>query len=105
MNDVFHLLIELRSSNVVAESLWWSSAIAVLLAVVFVGICIVMAIYALINGETETPRMLPQLDGTASFFQLFTAVPVIVTAFTFHFNGKNLSPKIIVFSFSTYYVS
>ncbi|XP_019158252.1 PREDICTED: putative sodium-coupled neutral amino acid transporter 7 [Ipomoea nil] len=68
------------------ESLWWSSAIAVLLAVVFVGICIAMAIYALINGETETPRMLPELDGSASFFQLFTAVPVIVTAFTFHFN-------------------
>nr|GMD59131.1 probable sodium-coupled neutral amino acid transporter 6 [Ipomoea batatas] len=68
------------------ESLWWSSAIAVLLAVVFVGICIGMAIYALVKGETQTPRMLPELDGSASFIQLFTAVPVIVSAFTFHFN-------------------
>ncbi|CAH9101552.1 unnamed protein product [Cuscuta epithymum] len=68
------------------ESLWWSSALAVLLSVVFVGICIVMAIYALFCGHTETPRLLPQLDSSASFFNLFTAVPVIVTAFTFHFN-------------------
>ncbi|CAH9113098.1 unnamed protein product [Cuscuta europaea] len=68
------------------ESLWWSSALAVLLAAVFVGICVVMAIYALFCGQTETPRLLPQLDSSASFFNLFTAVPVIVTAFTFHFN-------------------
>ncbi|CAH9126394.1 unnamed protein product [Cuscuta epithymum] len=68
------------------ESLWWSSALAVLLAAVFVGICVVMAIYALFCGQTETPRLLPQLDSSASFFNLFTAIPVIVTAFTFHFN-------------------
>ncbi|XP_038711285.1 amino acid transporter AVT6C-like [Tripterygium wilfordii] len=68
------------------ESLRFSSAISVLLAVVFVGICSVMAISALFEGKTKTPRLLPQLNGSASFFDLFTAVPVIVTAFTFHFN-------------------
>ncbi|KAF5736523.1 putative sodium-coupled neutral amino acid transporter 7 [Tripterygium wilfordii] len=68
------------------ESLRFSSAISVFLAVVFVGICSVMAISALFEGETKTPRLLPQLNGSASFFDLFTAVPVIVTAFTFHFN-------------------
>ncbi|XP_057800939.1 amino acid transporter AVT6C [Salvia miltiorrhiza] len=68
------------------ESLWLSSAISVLLAVVFVGICTAMAVAALIQGETKTPKFLPDLDGGASFFNLFTAVPVIVTAFTFHFN-------------------
>ncbi|KAA8534005.1 hypothetical protein F0562_031522 [Nyssa sinensis] len=72
------------------ESLRFSSAVSVLLAVVFVGICSVMAISALLKGETKRPRMLPQLDNEASFFNLFTAVPVIVTAFTFHFNGKNI---------------
>ncbi|KAK0591742.1 hypothetical protein LWI29_007253 [Acer saccharum] len=68
------------------ESLRYSSAVAVLLALVFVGICSVMAISALLNGKTKTPKLLPELDNHISFFDLFTAVPVIVTAFTFHFN-------------------
>ncbi|XP_073296901.1 amino acid transporter AVT6C-like [Primulina huaijiensis] len=68
------------------ESLWLSSAVSVFLAVLFVGICSAMAISAIIRGEIKSPRILPQLDNGASFFNLFTAVPVIVTAFTFHFN-------------------
>lgn len=71
------------------ESLKFSSAISVLLAVVFVGISSTMAIFALVEGKAKSPRLLPQLDNQVSFFDLFTAVPVIVTAFTFHFNGKN----------------
>ncbi|KAH9767349.1 Amino acid transporter AVT6C [Citrus sinensis] len=62
------------------------SAISVLLAVIFVAICSVMAIYAVWEGKSKTPKLLPQLDNHVSFFDLFTAVPVIVTAFTFHFN-------------------
>ncbi|KAG5558084.1 hypothetical protein RHGRI_008105 [Rhododendron griersonianum] len=68
------------------ESLRFSSAVSVLLAVVFVGICFAMAISALLEGKTRRPRLVPQLDNGASFFNLFTAIPVIVTAFTFHFN-------------------
>uniref|UniRef100_A0A803NRW0 Amino acid transporter transmembrane domain-containing protein n=2 Tax=Cannabis sativa TaxID=3483 RepID=A0A803NRW0_CANSA len=68
------------------ESLKFSSFISVLLAVIFVGICSVMAIIALVQGKTKNPRLVPQLDEQTSFFDLFTAVPVIVTAFTFHFN-------------------
>ncbi|KAL8552279.1 hypothetical protein ACS0TY_001102 [Phlomoides rotata] len=68
------------------ESLWVSSAVSVVLAIVFVGICSAMAIAALIQGETKSPRLLPDLEGGASFFNLFTAIPVVVTAFTFHFN-------------------
>ncbi|KAK8302398.1 hypothetical protein V6Z12_D04G084400 [Gossypium hirsutum] len=68
------------------DALRFSSALAVFLAVLFVSISSVMAIHALIEGKTETPRLLPYLDSNASFFDLFTAVPVIVTAFTFHFN-------------------
>ncbi|KAI7985870.1 Amino acid transporter AVT6C [Camellia lanceoleosa] len=68
------------------ESLRFSSAVSVLLAVVFVGICSVMAICALLEGKAKSPRLMPQLDDQASFFNLFTAVPVIVTDFTFHFN-------------------
>ncbi|KAI4306915.1 hypothetical protein L6164_030155 [Bauhinia variegata] len=68
------------------ESLKFSSAISTLLAVAFVGICSGLAITAIAQGKTHTPRLLPQLDHRTSFFDLFTAVPVIVTAFTFHFN-------------------
>lgn len=68
------------------ESLWLSSALAVLLAIVFVVICSVMAITAILKGQTVNPRMFPKMDNETSFFNLFTAVPVIVTAFTFHFN-------------------
>ncbi|XP_055832406.1 amino acid transporter AVT6C-like isoform X3 [Solanum dulcamara] len=68
------------------ESLWLSSAIAIILAVVFVGICSVMAIIAIAKGQIVRPRMLPDLNSSASFFNLFTAIPVIVTAFAFHFN-------------------
>lgn len=68
------------------ESLGFSSAISVFLAVVFVVISMVMAIVALIQGKTESPRIIPDLTNQGSFFSLFTTFPVIVTAFTFHFN-------------------
>ncbi|KAI7744930.1 hypothetical protein M8C21_016829 [Ambrosia artemisiifolia] len=68
------------------EFLSMSSAVAVLLAVVFVGICTAMAVAAAVKGQSKSIRMLPQLDDQAAFYNLFTAVPVIVTAFTFHFN-------------------
>ncbi|XP_062092406.1 amino acid transporter AVT6C-like [Humulus lupulus] len=68
------------------ELLKFSSFISVLLALVFVGICTVMAIIALIQGKTKDPKLIPHLDEQTSFFDLFTAVPVIVAAFTFHFN-------------------
>ncbi|KAI3705674.1 hypothetical protein L1987_75913 [Smallanthus sonchifolius] len=68
------------------ELLSMSSAVAVLLAVVFVGICTAMAVSAAVKGQSRSIRLLPQLDDQAAFFNLFTAIPVIVTAFTFHFN-------------------
>ncbi|KAI3987215.1 hypothetical protein MKX01_031699 [Papaver californicum] len=68
------------------ESLRFSSAVSILLAVVFVVISTVMAISALWAGKTKTPKLVPDLVNTSSYFKLFTAVPVIVTAFTFHFN-------------------
>ncbi|XP_057430313.1 amino acid transporter AVT6C-like [Lotus japonicus] len=68
------------------ESLKYSSAVSTFLAVAFVGICCGLAIIAMVQGKTQTPRLFPQLDYQTSFFDLFTAVPVVVTAFTFHFN-------------------
>ncbi|GKU97682.1 hypothetical protein SLEP1_g10792 [Rubroshorea leprosula] len=43
-----------------------------------------MAISALIEGKANNLKLLP--DNKTSFFDLFTAIPVIVSAFTFQFN-------------------
>ncbi|CAN6904704.1 hypothetical protein Bca4012_095408 [Brassica carinata] len=68
------------------ERLAFSSAISFLLAVLFVVISSVLAISALMKGQTKNPRLFPDLTNGGSFWNLFTASPVIVTAFTFHFN-------------------
>ncbi|VVB05849.1 unnamed protein product [Arabis nemorensis] len=68
------------------ERLAYSSAASFLLAVLFVVISSVLAISALVKGQTKNPRLFPELNNGGSFWNLFTASPVIVTAFTFHFN-------------------
>lgn len=50
-----------------------------------------IAVYALFKGTATMPRMLPDFSRLSSPFELFTAVPVIVVAFTFHFNGTGFS--------------
>ena len=72
-----------------ADSLRFTSAISILLAVVFMLISLGIAVYALLKGTATMPRMLPDFSRLSSPFELFTAVPVIVVAFTFHFNGSN----------------
>ncbi|RLN23308.1 putative sodium-coupled neutral amino acid transporter 6 isoform X1 [Panicum miliaceum] len=69
-----------------ANSLRFTSAISILLAVVFMLISLGIAVYALFKGTATMPRMLPDFSRLSSPFELFTAVPVIVVAFTFHFN-------------------
>jgi amino acid permease len=87
---IFVLWLQIRFDLLIfTESLKFSSAISTLLAIAFVTICSVLAIIALVEGKTQTPRLIPRLDHETTFFDLFTAVPVIVTAYTFHFNGKN----------------
>ena len=70
-----------------SDSLRFSSFVSVVLAVVFVGISSIMAVMAIVEGKTKRTRLVPEVEDETSFFELFTAVPVIVTAFTFHFNG------------------
>ncbi|KAG6513151.1 hypothetical protein ZIOFF_023459 [Zingiber officinale] len=70
----------------IIDSLKFSSAVSVLLAVVFMCISTGMALYALFQGRTQKPRLLPDFAHLSSFLDLFTAVPIIVVAFTFHFN-------------------
>ncbi|KAK8453956.1 hypothetical protein SEVIR_5G370600v4 [Setaria viridis] len=68
------------------DSLRFTSAISIMLAVVFMLISLGIAVYALLKGTATMPRMLPDFSRLSSPFELFTAVPVIVVAFTFHFN-------------------
>ncbi|XP_038892972.1 amino acid transporter AVT6C-like [Benincasa hispida] len=76
------------------DSLRFSSFVSVVLAVVFVGISSVMAIMAIFEGKTKSTRLVPELDEETSFFDLFTAVPVLVTAFCFHFNVHPISSEL-----------
>jgi hypothetical protein len=46
-----------------------------------------ITVYTIFSGTAKMPRMLPDFSRLSSPFELFTAVPVIVLAFTFHFNG------------------
>ncbi|KAJ9545827.1 hypothetical protein OSB04_025534 [Centaurea solstitialis] len=67
------------------ESLGHASAVSILLAVVFVVISSGMAIYAMIQGQTQHLRLVPDFtDGLSSVFNLFTTIPVLATAFACH---------------------
>ncbi|KAM3333419.1 hypothetical protein ACQJBY_028484 [Aegilops geniculata] len=68
------------------DSLRYTSAVSILLAAVFMLITMGIAVYTVFTGTAKMPRMLPDFSTLTSPFELFTAVPVIVVAFTFHFN-------------------
>lgn len=68
------------------NSLRHSSAISILLALVFIAISSAMAIYALWKGKTHEMRLLPDFANQVSVFDLFTTIPVLVTGFGFHVN-------------------
>lgn len=70
-----------------ADSLRYTSALSVALAVVFVVITAGIAIVKLFNGTVAMPKLFPELDGLNSIWNLFTAVPVLVTAYICHYNG------------------
>ncbi|KAL1348212.1 hypothetical protein HN51_024187 [Arachis hypogaea] len=67
------------------DSLRYSSAISILLALVFVAICSSMAFYALWCGKTQPLRLLPDFS-QVTVLDLFTTVPVFLTGFGFHVN-------------------
>ncbi|KAM5556799.1 amino acid transporter AVT6C-like [Rosa sericea] len=67
------------------DSLRHTSAISILLAVVFVAICSAMAIYAVCKGKAHKLRLFPDF-AMVSIFDIFTSIPVVVTSFGFHVN-------------------
>ncbi|KAM0827792.1 hypothetical protein ACQ4PT_067966 [Festuca glaucescens] len=68
------------------DSLRYTSAVSILLAALFMLITMGITVYTIFSGTAKMPRMLPDFSRLSSPFELFTAVPVIVLAFTFHFN-------------------
>ncbi|KAK4428718.1 Amino acid transporter AVT6A [Sesamum alatum] len=68
------------------DSLRYTSALSVILAVVFVVIIAGIAIAKLVSGSIGTPQLLPDLVSQASFWKLFTTVPILVTAYICHHN-------------------
>lgn len=70
------------------DSLRYTSALSVVLAVVFVVIIVGIAIVKMINGSIGMPQLLPDLVDQASFWKLFTTVPILVTAYICHHNSK-----------------
>jgi solute carrier family 38 (sodium-coupled neutral amino acid transporter), member 2 len=72
-----------------ADSLSYTSAISVALAIVFVIITAGIAIVKLIAGQIPMPKLFPAVSDLASVWELFTAVPVLVTAYVCHYNGTD----------------
>jgi len=74
-------------SVVVADSLRFTSALSVGLAVVFLIIAVGISISKIISGGIGMPRLFPVITDAASVFDLFTVVPVLMTAYVCHYNG------------------
>jgi len=79
---------------VVADSLRFTSALSVALAVVFLVIAVGIAVVKIISGGIAMPRLFPVTTDAASFFKLFTVVPVFVTAYICHYNGMQVSKSL-----------
>lgn len=74
-----------------ADSLRFTSALSVALAVVFLVITVGITVFKLIDGTALMPRLLPDVYDLTSFLKLFTVVPVLVTAYICHYNGKQFT--------------
>ncbi|ONK76060.1 uncharacterized protein A4U43_C03F23450 [Asparagus officinalis] len=68
------------------DSLRYTSALSVASAVVFVVVTAGIASVKLIDGSIGIPRLLPKIVDQASFWKLFTTIPIMVTAFICHYS-------------------
>ncbi|KAI4316579.1 hypothetical protein L6164_024549 [Bauhinia variegata] len=68
------------------DSLRYTSALSVGLAFVFVDLTAGVAIIKLIDGDIVMPRLMPKFTDQESFWELFTTVPILVTAYICHHN-------------------
>ncbi|XP_059459532.1 amino acid transporter AVT6A-like [Corylus avellana] len=68
------------------DSLRYTSALSVGLAIVFVAITAGVATVKMVEGSIRMPRLMPELVNQASFWKLFTTIPVLVTSYICHHN-------------------
>ncbi|GMH30528.1 hypothetical protein Nepgr_032371 [Nepenthes gracilis] len=68
------------------DSLRYTSALSILLGLVFVVMCSVLAIHALWGGKSQRLRLVPDISSQGTLFSLFTTIPVFMTAFTYQMN-------------------
>ncbi|XP_073003642.1 amino acid transporter AVT6A-like [Typha latifolia] len=76
------------------DSLRYTSALSVALAVVFVVITAGIAIVKLVSGSIAMPKLFPDLPDLESVWYLFTAVPVLVTAYICHYNVHTIDNEL-----------
>ncbi|GJP55031.1 hypothetical protein CLOM_g14019 [Closterium sp. NIES-68] len=70
------------------DSLWFTSGLSVLLAVVFVVVTILITLYKLVEGTIDWSGVhwLPQLKTSQEYWHLLSVIPTMATAFTCHYN-------------------
>jgi len=76
------------------DSLSYTSALSVALAVIFVVITAGIAILKLVDGTIAMPKLFPELEDLSSIWKLFTAVPVLVTAYICHYNVHSIDNEL-----------
>jgi len=76
------------------DSLKFTSALSVGLAVVFLVIMVGIALIKISTGTVVMPRLFPEVYDLASFFNLFTVVPVLVTAYICHYNVHSIDNEL-----------
>ncbi|CAK9134057.1 unnamed protein product [Ilex paraguariensis] len=76
------------------DSLRFTSALSVALAVVFLVITVGITVFKLINGSILMPRLFPDVYDLTSFIQLFTVIPVLVTAYICHYNVHSIDNEL-----------
>lgn len=76
------------------DSLKYSSALSIALALVFVVICSSMAFKALWSGKTQSVRIFPDFSQVTAL-DLFTTVPIFVTGFGFHVNVHPIRAELV----------
>ncbi|KAE9615719.1 hypothetical protein Lal_00017285 [Lupinus albus] len=76
------------------DSLRFTSALSVALAVVFLVIAVGISIIKIISGGVAMPKLFPDVTDVPSFFNLFTVVPVFVTAYICHFNVHTIDNEL-----------
>ena len=69
------------------DSLRYTSALSVGLAIEFVTITSRVAVVKLIDGSIEMPRLMPELVVQTSFCKHFTTNLILVTAYICHHNS------------------